>query len=145
MGLVLCLIGFAAAYAVAMFIGSWITISEFGWVDSKFGGTEGNLRFAAQVLPIVVTIATLSALFGTRRYKDWLRRRLGLALAVGSGAGALTAAAFFGLSAALMGAARVLPELVVGILFYGLRILVFAVPGIVAYVFIGYVRHKAAN
>src|SRR5687767_5575658 len=60
MGLVLCLIGFAAGFAVVMFIGSWISGSALGWGDSKFGDTAGNLRFVGQILPIVVTIATLS-------------------------------------------------------------------------------------
>lgn len=145
MGLVLCLIGFAAAYAVVMFIGSWITVSALDWGDPKFGDTAGNLWFVGQILPIVVTIATLSAFFGARTYQEWLRRRLGFALAVGSGTGALTAAAFFALSAAWMAAARVLPELLVGVLLFGLRILIFAVPATVAYVFIGYVRRKAPS
>jgi hypothetical protein len=140
-GLVFCLSGFAAAYAGLMYFGSWIGVTALGWRDPKFGNAAGNLQMVGEILPMVVAITTLSAFFGARQYQEWLRRRAGIALAAGSGAGALTAVAFFAFAAVF----EIGPEMLSTGLLSALRILILAVPAMVAYAFIGFMRRNASG
>lgn len=54
MGTFWATIAFAAVYAMGYDVGSQVTIYQFGMLDPKFGGPDGNLAFSRELLPYLV-------------------------------------------------------------------------------------------
>ena len=72
MNTALAVLSFAAVYGVGSALGHWVSVYYFGVWERTFGSQAGDIAVFRQVLPIFVSVATLSFLVGLSFHRTWL-------------------------------------------------------------------------